>query len=119
MALNTALIIGAIVAVIATVLAYLFIMPERYRDTLPGFFQWVHDVFNFKSLLIEKIMKALYVFCTIGVIVVGILLLFGSNFLWGVVCIILGPLVVRIIYEVFMLFILLVQNVIAINRKMQ
>ena len=119
MALNTALIIGFIVALIATVLVYLFIMPERCRDNLPAFFRWVHDVFNFKSLLIEKIVKALYVFCTIGIIVIGIMMLFGSNFLWGLACIILGPLVIRIVYEIFMLFILLVQNVISINRKIQ
>lgn len=119
MALNTALIIGLILALIATVLAYLFIMPAKARANLPRFFQRVHDIFNFKSLLIEKIIKALYVFCTLGCIGVGIFLLFGSNFVWGILLIIIGPLIVRIFYEFMMLFILLVQNVIAINRKLK
>lgn len=119
MPFTTALIIGLILALLATVATYLFIMPEKARDTLPRFLQFVHDIFNFKSLLIEKILKALYVFCTIGCIGVGIFLLFGSNFVWGILLIILGPLVVRIVYEFLMLMILLVQNVIAINRKIQ
>ena len=119
MPLTTALIIGLILALIATVLVYLFVMPERARNSLPKFLQFLHDIFNFKSLLIEKIIKVLYVFCTLGCIGVGIFLLFGSNFVWGILLIILGPLVVRIIYEFMMLKILEVQNVISINRKLK
>lgn len=119
MPLHTAIIIGVIIGLAATVLTYLFIMPEGARESLPRFFQILHDVFNFKSLLIEKLIKVLYVFCTLGCIATGIFLLFGSNFWIGLAVIIAGPIVIRVIYELLMLMILLVQNVIAINRKLK
>lgn len=119
MSWTLALIIGLIVALVATVIIYLFVMPERGRDKLPGFLGFLHDFFNFKTLMVEKIIRVLNVFCSVGCIAVGIFLLFGSNFVWGILLIIFGPLVVRVIYELMMLKILQVQNVISINRKLK
>ena len=42
-----------------------------------------------------------------------------STFLYGLGLMILGPLVLRVTYEFVMMAILLVQNVIAINRKLK
>ena len=42
-----------------------------------------------------------------------------STFLYGLGILLLGPLVLRVTYEFVMMAILLVQNVIAINRKMK
>ena len=42
-----------------------------------------------------------------------------STFLYGLCIMLLGPLVLRVTYEFVMMAILLVQNVIAINRKMK
>ena len=119
MPVNTALIIGIIVAIIVTVLMYMFVIPDRKRQNLPGFLQFVHDIVNFKTMLLETVLKLLYVFCTIGCICVGILLLFGSTFWVGLIVFIIGPLVLRIIFELIMLFVLQVQNVISINRKLK
>ena len=49
------LILGLILAVAATVLAFIFIIPSKKREKLGGFFRFLHDVFNFKFLIIEKI----------------------------------------------------------------
>ena len=119
MPVNIALIIGIIIAVVLTVLMYMFVIPDRARQNLPGFLQFVHDLVNFKTMVLEAVIKVLYVFCTLGCICTGILLLFGSTFWIGLIVLIIGTLVLRVIYEMIMLFVLQVQNVISINRKLK
>lgn len=119
MPVSLALIIGIVVAVIATVCSYIFIIPEEKRENLPGFLQFVHDLFNFRAMLIESIARVLYIFCTFGSIAAGFLLLFGSTFWVGLIVMIIGPLVLRMVYELIMLFVLMVQNTISLNRKIK
>lgn len=125
-------IIGVIFAIAGTVLAFIFILPEKKRASLNKFFKGLADVLNFKVLFIEKILKALYIFLTFFCVVCGFFMLFSgertSSFwgdgsfqsyaLEGLLLMILGPVVVRIVYEMAMLLIIMVQNVISINKKM-
>lgn len=111
------LIVALVLAIVGTVLAYIFIMPKSKVKTLNKFWYFVHNVFNFKTLLVEKIFKALYVFLTIYVICAGFFQLFVS-FLPGLLMLLLGPIVVRIVYEMIMMFVLLVQNTTAIRNKL-
>ena len=116
---NIALIIGIAAAVAVTVLMYIFVIPENARKHLPGFLRLIHDLVNFRVMVLEPVIKLLYVLCTLGCIFTGILLLFGDPFWIGLIVLIIGPLVLRIIYEMIMLFIIQVQNVITINRKLK
>ncbi len=142
--MSTAFVIIALVlALAATVLAFVFIVPDKKRSTLNKPLQIVHDLLNFKFLIIEKIMQALYIFSTAFVILFGVLSLFqvtkvyeGSyidpntfeyvndySYEWqggyGLLLIILGPIAVRLSYELIMMAILLVKNVIRINNKLK
>lgn len=119
MSVSLAVIIGLIAALVLTVLVYIFILPERARKRLAPILQFVHDLIHFRTMLIESISKLLYVFCTFGCIVAGILLLFVPNVLAGLLVLIAGPLVLRIMYEMIMLYVLHVQNLISLNRKMK
>lgn len=122
-------IFGLILALAATVLLFIFILPDKKRAKLPGILKVVHDIFNFKTLFLEKVLQALYIFTTLACISIGFLMLFGfeSSYYggthWyggqGLLLMLLGPIVVRISYEIFMLFVLLVKNVIQINNKLK
>ena len=123
------LIIAAVLAAAATVLAFIYIVPEKKREKLGAFGKFLHDTCNFKYLMVEKILQALYIFSTAAVILFGILLLFRTEYnywtdrtTWmggyGLLFIVLGPIVIRLSYELMMMAILLVKNVIAINRKL-
>ena len=123
-----AVILGTLSAIAVTVLCYIFIMPEKKREKLSGFFGFLSDLFNFKYLVLEKALKALYVFETAFCICGGFFMLmagyngwggFVSMWYYGLALIFVGPIVTRLVYEVFMLFILLVQNTMDINRKMK
>ena len=122
-------IIGGILAGVATVLAYVFIVPESRREKLNAFGKFLHDTFNFKYLIVEKILQALYIFFTADLIILGFFMLFAApeDFFghrhwlggYGILIMILGPILIRLMYELLMMAILLLKNVISINNKLR
>ena len=122
-------IIGGILAGVATVLAYVFIVPESRREKLNAFGKFLHDTFNFKYLIVEKILQALYIFFTGDLIILGFFMLFAApeDFFghrhwlggYGILIMILGPILIRLVYELLMMAILLLKNVISINNKLR
>lgn len=127
--LGTFGIISLVLAIAATVLAFIFVVPERKREQLGAFGKFIHDTCNFKYLIIEKILQALYIFVTAYVILCGFFMLFMAPETWmgdrhwlggyGILIMIVGPIVVRLVYELLMMMILLVKNVISINSKLR
>lgn len=115
---------AVIISIILTILLVVLVVPAKRREGLPKFFQVVHDICNFKGLLLEKVLKILYIFSTINVMLTGIFTWFsggynfGMTFLAGLLILVLGPILVRLAYEFMMLFVLLVKNVIQINNKL-
>ncbi len=132
--METLIIIGIVLAVAATIFICVRVLPKKYDGRLNSkFLQFLHDFFNFKTFYIEALTKFIFVLLTCLCIFVGFLLMFGkfeyygyfgmtftqSTFLYGLGIMLLGPLVLRVTYEFVMMAILLVQNVIDINRKMK
>lgn len=132
--METLIIIGIVLAVAATVFICVRVLPKKYDGRLDSkFLQFLHDFFNFKTFYIEALTKFIFVLLTCLCIFVGFLLMFGkfeyygyfgmtftqSTLLYGLGIMLLGPLVLRVTYEFVMMAILLVQNVIDINRKMK
>lgn len=131
-------IIGVVLALAATIVAWILIVPEKKRAGLNKFFQYIHDLFNFKSLWLEKILKFLYIFETLSCIISGFLLLFSfssyetysysgkfrstTHTTWngwiGLLLIVFGPIIVRILFEFVMMLILQVKNTMEINDKL-
>ena len=125
-------ILALLSAIAATVLAFIFIVPEKKRAKLGGIAKLLHDILNFKFLIVEKIMQAFYIFSTAFVMMTGFFMLFYveevggyyySSTVWyggyGLLVMILGPILVRLAYEFVMMFILLIKNVIQINNKLK
>lgn len=125
-------VLGVITALAATVLAFIFILPDNKREKLPKFLKIIHDVLNMKQLFIETVLRAVYVFATLACIIVGVLMIFGfvhydSYYYeytkwyggYGLLLAIVGPIVIRLAFEGAMMFILLVKNTIGINKKLK
>lgn len=124
-------ILGALTAIAATVLTLIFITPEKKRASLNKFFAVLHDIFNFKFLVLELILKVCYIFTTLFCIGFGFFVLFnfevyttwtGTHFSYdgwvGFPIMIFGPIVARLVYEGILMFLLLVKNTIEINKKL-
>ena len=112
-------IVAVIIAIVATVLAFIFIVPEKRRAQMGAFGKFLHDTCNFKYLIVEKILQALYIFATAYVILAGFFMLFMAPQDWftgtrhwlggyGLLTMIVGPIAVRLVYELLMMGILLV-----------
>ena len=121
-------VVAVVLALAATVLAFIFFVPEKKREKLGAFGKFLHDTVNFKYLIVEKILQALYIFATVYAILCGFFMLFmttstwtGKHWLggWGILTMLLGPVVIRLAYELLMMTVLLVKNVIAINGKLR
>lgn len=123
-------IVAIIIAIVATVLAFIFIVPEKRRAQMGAFGKFLHDTCNFKYLIVEKILQALYIFATAYVILAGFFMLFMApqDFFtctrhwlggYGLLTMIVGPIAVRLVYELLMMGILLVKHVISINCKLR
>lgn len=122
--LGTLGLIALVLAIAATVLAFIFIVPAKRRDKMGKFGKFLHDTCNFKYLIVEKILQALYIFFTALVIFIGFFMLFCSDWSgWmggkGILIMILGPIAVRLSYELIMMAVLAVKNIIAINNKLR
>ncbi len=133
MSTTLCIVLGVMLALAATVLAVIFILPEKKASSKNAFVRFLHKIISFKSLMLDKILKILYIFSTAYVILTGFLMLFGFENLfggysyylrptwlggYGLLLIFVGPIVVRIVYESLMMFILLVRNTIDIRNKL-
>ena len=117
------LLISLFVSLIGSILIWCLVLPEHKRPSLNKFFLWIADVFNFKSLLIEKILKFTYLLLTLASIVFGFCMLFIVSYgermaIYGVLVMILGPICLRLAYELLMMAVLTVKNIIDINNKL-
>ena len=122
-------VLAFLVALTLVIMLYVLVMPKKKNGTFSGkFSQWLHDYFRFKKLYIESVLRFFFAFCTIFMICFG---LFGTiagiinnpdnalqTLLSGLSIMILGPIVLRLFYELTMMLIMLVQNVMDINKKL-
>lgn len=126
--------VALVATIVLTILAYKHIVPEKKRAGLNKLGQFLSDVFNFKFLIIEKLLQFLYVLCTIACVCFGVCMILGFSVyhssyfnetytewygIYGILFAILGPIAVRLAYESLMLGLLLVKNVIQINKKLK
>lgn len=126
--------IALVATIVLTILAYKFIIPKKKRAGLNKLGQFLHDVFNFKFLIIEKILQFFYVLCTIACVCLGVSMLLGISIryssyfdklytdwygIYGILFAVLGPIAVRLVYEGLMMGLLLVKNVMQINKKLK
>ncbi len=137
MSINTVgimIFVAAVATIVLTILAYKHIVPEKKRPGLNKLGQFLSDVFNFKFLIIEKILQFLYVLSTIACVCFGLSMLFGisiyhSSFsnttytdwygIYGILIAVLGPIAIRLVFEGLIMGVLLIKNVIQINKKLK
>lgn len=54
------MVFAVLAAIAATVLAFIFLVPEKRRAKLNGFGKFIHDTLNFKYLIISKVLQAFF-----------------------------------------------------------
>lgn len=105
------MIIAAILAIIGGILLY-FLFVKKKEDPKGKFAKWLKDFLSFKIMWIEGILKVVYYMATIFIILFSFsfLSLGGTGVLTFFMCLILGPIFIRLAYEMTMMFIMIWRN---------
>lgn len=99
----TGLALAPIIALVgAVIIAVVFLNPKK-RDHPEGWMRKLAAHLNFEHYLLSSILKFLYIFCVLYSFVYGITLIVSSQILMGLVMLVLGPVVVRMVFEQIML----------------
>ena len=118
------MIIAAILAIVGGILVY-FLFVKAKTEPKGKFGKWLKDFLSFKVMWIEPILKVVYYIVTIFIVLYSFTffgmfnLMGGMAFLMWLLTLILGPIIIRIIYEMSMMFIMIWRNTkdIADNTK--
>lgn len=111
-------------AVTFTALLLVLVLPKEKDGHLPAVFQMLHDLFTPKVLVIEKLLQVLYVFLTCLTVLYGIVIFFNGfftgigNLVLGLLVLAVGPLVLRVLYELLLLLVMHVKTVREIQHKL-
>ncbi len=103
--------IAAILAVIGGILIY-FLFVKNKNTPKGKFLKWLKDFLSFKIFWLEPILKVVYYIATIFIILFSFtfLSLGGAGILVFFICLIGGPVLVRLCYEMTMMFIMIWRN---------
>ncbi len=111
-------IISAVVAIAGTVCLFVLFLNKKNEHKFKGFLGWLYDFLQFKTLVIEFVLKATYIALAIF-LTLGSFALIGTSFISFILAITVGNLALRILYETMILFIKICNNVSEINKKMK
>ena len=113
-------IIALVLAIVGGILVY-FLFVNAKTEPKGKFAKWLKDFLSFKIMWIEPILKVVYYVATIFTVLYSFtfLALGGYGFLMFLLCLVLGPIIIRIVYEATMMFIMIWRNTrdIAENTK--
>ena len=111
-------VIALVLSIIGGILVYIFFVSPKKENKLSSLFNWVKEFLNFDKMMIEVILKVVYLISTIFVILTSFSFIaydFGLFFL----NLILGPIFIRLVYELILINICIWKNTTAINKKMK
>ena len=111
-------IIAFVLAIVGGILVY-FLFVKAKAEPKGKFAKWLKDFLSFKVMWIEPILKVVYYIATIFIILFSFsyLSLGGTGFLMFILSLILGPIIIRIFYEMTMMFIMIWRNTRDIAEK--
>lgn len=117
---NAMLAVTIISAVIALALAIYFLSRRRYEQSrckpgLHGLFRFV----NFDMYIFSSVQKFLYLFLTVFVIITSFVIMFQDDgFTSGLMTLIIGPIVVRLVYELLYIVFAIRDHLASVNRTL-
>lgn len=109
--------IGALVAAILAIVLFFTFMNRKNEGKFTGAKGKIYDFLNFNKFYVEDVLRLIYVVSAAVITVVGVLLLFVS-FLTGLILITLGNVLLRVAYELMMMFIIMCRKTVSIDRRL-
>lgn len=114
---STWAIIAAFIALFGGILLY-YLFVRSDKEPKGKFAKWLKDFLSFKTLWIEALLKICYYIATIFTILISFTLI-GTDIASFFIVLIVGPVIIRLAYELIMMIIMICRNTadIAKNTK--
>lgn len=110
-------IVAFILAIIGGIVLYFTVFSKQNEKKYKGFMAWLYDFVTFKKLMLETILKVLYI-VTALFITLSSFALVSVNFVTFLLYLIVGNVLARIVYEFSLLMITICKNTTEMNKKL-
>ena len=111
-------IISVVVAIIGGIFVYFMLLTKDNEKKCTGFMKTLFDFATFKKLILEDILKLLYIIVAIY-ITLSSLALISSSFVLFLIQLVFGNIIARIVFEFSLLMLTICKNTTEINDKLK
>lgn len=110
-------IIAAILAVVGGIVLYFTFLSKKNEGKFTGFLGWMYDFLTFKKMMIENLLKILYLIAALF-ITLGSFGLISTSFLAFLMMLIFGNVAARVVYELLLVTLVICRNTTDISKKL-
>ena len=111
------MIVSIILAIIGGIALYFTVFTKQNEHKFKGFMGWLYNFFTFKNMLLETLLKILYIIVAIYITLSSFSLI-SISFIGFILQLTLGNLLARIGFEFSLLLLTICKNTTEINDKL-
>lgn len=112
------MIISLVLAIIGGICLYFTVFSKANENKFTGFMKWLYDFVTFKKMMLESLLRVLYIIIAIYITLSSFALI-STSFVGFLGMLILGNLVARITFEFSLVLLTICKNTTEINSKMK
>jgi hypothetical protein len=106
-------------AVIVSIWIYFLLLAPTNGKHYGGFKEFFQDILNFRVMLGSILAKILYIAFAIVLFIIGVIAMIVVNFLVGLLGTIILQIVLRVMFEIFMVFFSIQENVVVLRESQE
>lgn len=110
-------IISLVLAIVGGIVLYFTFLSKKNEGKYTGFLGWMYDFLTFKKMVIENILKILYLIIAMFITLSSFSVI-STSFLAFIVYLVVGNLITRIGYELFLVVLIICRNTTEISKKL-
>lgn len=110
-------IVSVILAIIGEIVLYFTFLSKKNEGKFTGFLGWLYDFLTFKKMMIENVLKILYIIVALFVTLSSFGLI-SISFLAFLLTLVIGNVLTRVIYELLLVKLVICKNTTEINKKL-
>lgn len=110
-------IVSVILAIIGGIVLYFTFLSKKNEGKFTGFLGWLYDFLTFKKMIIENVLKILYIIVALFVTLSSFGLM-SISFLAFLLTLVIGNVLTRVIYELLLVKLVICKNTTEINKKL-
>ncbi len=110
-------IVSVIFAIIGGIVLYFTFLSKKNEGKFTGFLGWLYDFLTFKKMMIENVLKILYIIVALFVTLSSFGLI-SISFLAFLLTLVIGNVLTRVIYELLLVKLVICKNTTEINKKL-